>query len=375
MGENESRGEVAGMKEDYIRIEGISKRFDRVMAVDNVSFTIRQGELFGLMGSSGCGKSTLLQMLAGLETPTKGRIYIDGEDMTNTPPHLRPVNMMFQSYALFPHMTVWQNIAFGLQQDKLSKTEVDERVNEMLDIVRLQPYRDAKPHTLSGGQRQRVALGRSLAKRPKLLLLDEPMGALDKNLRDRMQLEVANILEKLGATCLLVTHDQDEAMTMSGRIGIMDKGEIIQIGTPKEVYEYPNCTFSADFLGSVNMFRGTIASDQADETHIEVPDLQGMINMERDLSLPQGIQVWVAVRPEKVVLSLEHPGLQYNVAKGQVHDIAYLGSHSIYHVHLESGKKIEANVYHSDRFMTEAITWGDKVYIHFQADSAVLLQG
>lgn len=363
------------MKEDYIRIEGITKRFDLVTAVDNVSFTIRQGELFGLMGSSGCGKSTLLQMLAGLETPTKGRIFIDGEDMTNMPPHLRPVNMMFQSYALFPHMTVWQNIAFGLQQDKLSKAEIEQRVEEMLDIIRLQPYRNAKPHTLSGGQRQRVALARSLAKRPKLLLLDEPMGALDKNLRDRMQLEIANILEKLGATCLLVTHDQDEAMTMSGRIGIMDKGEIIQIGTPKEVYEYPNCSFSADFLGSVNMFRGTIASDQTDETHIEVAELQGMINMERDLSLPQGIQVWVAVRPEKVVLSLEHPGVKYNVAKGHVHDIAYLGSHSIYHVKLESGKKIEANVYHSDRFMTEPITWGDKVYVHFQADSAVLLQG
>lgn len=362
-------------KDDYIRIEGLSKRYDRVTAVDSVELSIREGELFGLMGSSGCGKSTLLHMLAGLETPSTGRIYIDGEDMTDMPPHLRPVNMMFQSYALFPHMTVWQNIAFGLQQDKLGKAEINKRVDEMLEIVRLQDYAHEKPHTLSGGQRQRVALARSLAKRPKLLLLDEPMGALDKNLRDRMQLEVVSILEDLGATCLLVTHDQDEAMTMSERIGIMDKGEIIQIGTPNEVYEYPNCTFSAEFLGSVNIFTGEIASGPSEDTVIEVPELDGVVSMQRDLTLPQGLLVWVAVRPEKVSLSLEKPDESYNLAKGYVYDIAYMGSHSIYHVMLDSGKKIEANVYHSDRFITEPITWDDKVYIQFQPESAVVLQG
>lgn len=362
-------------KEDYIRIEGVSKRYDRVTAVDNVDLTIQEGEIFGLMGSSGCGKSTLLQILAGLETPTKGRIFIDGEDMTDMPPHHRPINMMFQSYALFPHMSVWKNIAFGLQQDRLPKSEIIDRVDEMLEIVRLKDYADAMPHTLSGGQRQRVALARSLAKRPKLLLLDEPMGALDKKLRDRMQLEVVGILEKLGATCLLVTHDQDEAMTMSARIGIMDKGEIIQIGTPNEVYEYPNCTFSAEFLGSVNIFAGTIHSAQAENTLIDVPELQGKVSMMRDLTLPEGLQVWVAVRPEKIILTLEPPEGADNIAKGKVYDIAYMGSHSIYHVKLESGKKLLANVYHSDRFITEPITWEDTVYVQFLPESAVVLQG
>ncbi len=363
-------------KDHYIRIEGITKRYDRVTAVDNVNLSIRQGEIFSLMGSSGCGKSTLLQLLAGLETPTKGRIFIDGQDMTEVPAHLRSVNMMFQSYALFPHMTVWQNIAFGLQQDKLNKAEIITRVDEMLDIVRMSDYRNEKPHTLSGGQRQRVALARSLAKRPKLLLLDEPMGALDKNLRDRMQLEVVSILENLGVTCLIVTHDQDEAMTMSERIAVMDKGEIIQIGTPKEVYEYPNCTFSAQFLGSVNIFKGSVTSTPDDGTTlISVPDLQGDVELERALSLPQDLTVYVAVRPEKVTLSLEHPGVSHNVAKGYVRDIAYMGSHSIYHVTLDSGKKLLANVYHSDRFISEPITWDDKIYIHFQPESAVVLQG
>jgi putrescine transport system ATP-binding protein len=362
-------------KEDYIRIEGVTKRFDRVTAVDNVSLTIAEGEIFGLMGSSGCGKSTLLQILAGLETPTKGQIFVDGQDMAQMPPYQRPINMMFQSYALFPHMSVWKNIAFGLQQDRLPKSEIIDRVDEMLEITRLKDYADFMPHTLSGGQRQRVALGRSLAKRPKLLLLDEPMGALDKKLRDRMQLEVVGILEKLGATCLLVTHDQDEAMTMSARIGIMDKGEIIQIGTPNEVYEYPNCTFSAEFLGSVNMFEGTIGSDEQANTVIEVPELGNKISMMRDLSLPEGLQVWVAVRPEKIILTLEKPDESFNLTKGRVYDIAYMGSHSIYHVRLDSGKKLLANGYHSDRFITEPITWEDEVYVQFLPESAVVLQG
>ncbi len=361
--------------EHYIRIEKLAKQYDRVKAVDHVSLSIAKGELFGLMGSSGSGKSTLLQMLAGLEAPTHGRIFIDDEDMTHVPPHLRPVNMMFQSYALFPHMTVTQNIAFGLEQDPLSRTEINKRVDEMLDIVSMRDYAHEKPHTLSGGQRQRVALARSLAKRPKLLLLDEPMGALDKNLRDRMQLEVVNILEELGATCLLVTHDQDEAMTMSKRIGIMDKGEIIQIGTPQEVYEYPNCKFSAEFLGSVNIFSATINVERNEDTLLDVPEMHSQVQVDRCLSLPQGLQVWLAVRPEKVSLSLTRPDMEFNVAKGRVHDIAYMGSHSIYHVILESGKKIEANVYHSDRFVTESLTWDDKVYVYFPADSVVVLQG
>lgn len=365
-------------RDGYIRIEKLTKQYQRITAVDRVSLEIRKGELFGLMGSSGCGKSTLLQMLAGLEQPTDGRIFIDGEDMTHVPPHLRPVNMMFQSYALFPHMTVAQNIAFGLEQDKLPPAEINKRVDEMLSIVSMRDYKDEKPLTLSGGQRQRVALARSLAKRPKLLLLDEPMGALDKNLRDRMQLEVVSILEELGATCLLVTHDQDEAMTMSQRIGIMDKGELVQIGSPKDVYEYPNCIFSAKFLGSVNIFTATIGEERSADTLLNVPDMQAAVHVDRCLSLPEGLQVWVAVRPEKVGLSLKPPmdeDAPFNIAKGRVRDIAYMGSHSIYHVILDSGKKIEANIYHSDRFIAEPLTWDDEVYVHFPADSVVVLQG
>jgi putrescine transport system ATP-binding protein len=362
-------------KKDYIRIEKLSKQYGPLTAVDSVSLSIDQGELFGLMGSSGCGKSTLLQMLAGLDTPTAGRVYIDGEDMTAVEPHLRPVNMMFQSYALFPHMTVRQNIAFGLQQDKLPRAEIDKRVDEMLEIVRMKNFQHAKPISLSGGQKQRVALARSLAKRPKLLLLDEPMGALDKNLRERMQLEVVSILEDLGVTCLIVTHDQSEAMTMSERIGIMDKGEIIQTGTPNEVYENPNSCFSAEFLGSVNILQGTVAQEPKVYTLIDVPEWKNQVRINYGLSAPEGLQVWVAVRPEKMSLSLEHPGDDYNVAKGQVYDIAYMGSHSIYHVKLESGKKIIANVYHSDRFISEAITWDDNVHVYFEPKSAVVLQG
>ncbi len=362
-------------KQDYIRIENISKQYGQLTAVDDVSLSINEGELFGLMGSSGCGKSTLLQMLAGLDTPTKGRVFIDDQDITDIEPHLRPVNMMFQSYALFPHMSVRQNIAFGLQQDKLSRAEVDKRVDEMLEIVRMQDYQHFKPHSLSGGQKQRTALARSLAKRPKLLLLDEPMGALDKNLRERMQLEVVSILEDLGVTCLIVTHDQSEAMTMSERIGIMDKGEIIQIGTPNEVYENPNCCFSAKFLGSVNILQGTVAQEPTEFTLIDVPEWNNQVRINYGLSAPEGLPVWVAVRPEKMSLSLEHPGNGNNVAKGQVYDIAYMGSHSIYHVLLESGKKIIANVYHSDRYISEPITWDDHVHVYFEATSAVVLQG
>lgn len=363
------------MKQDYVRIEKLSKTYGQITAVDDVSLSINQGELFGLMGSSGCGKSTLLHMLAGLDTPTKGRVFIDGEDMTNVEPHLRPVNMMFQSYALFPHMSVRQNIAFGLQQDKLSRSEIDKRVDEMLDIVHMKQYEHAKPHSLSGGQKQRVALARSLAKRPKLLLLDEPMGALDKNLRERMQLEVVSILEDLGVTCLIVTHDQSEAMTMSERIGIMDKGEIIQTGTPNEMYENPNCCFSAKFLGSVNILPGTIAQEPTEFTLIDVPEWKNQVRINYGLSAPEGQQVWVAVRPEKMSLSLEDPGNGNNVAKGQVYDIAYMGSHSIYHVLLESGKKVIANVYHSDRFITDSITWDDQVFVYFEPKSAIVLQG
>ncbi len=239
-----------------LKIERVSKLFDDVRAVDDVSLDINQGEIFALLGGSGSGKSTLLRMLAGFEKPSEGRIYLDGVDITDMPPHERPINMMFQSYALFPHMSVEQNIAFGLKQDKLPKDEIAARVAEMLKLVHMEEYAKRKPAQLSGGQRQRVALARSLAKRPKLLLLDEPMGALDKKLRTQMQLEVVDILEAVGVTCVMVTHDQEEAMTMAERISIMNEGWIAQTGSPMDIYESPSSRMVAEFIGSVNLFEG-----------------------------------------------------------------------------------------------------------------------
>ncbi|MGL5359820.1 MAG: ABC transporter ATP-binding protein, partial [Shewanella sp.] len=256
-----------------LKIERVSKLFDDVRAVDDVSLTINKGEIFALLGGSGSGKSTLLRMLAGFEKPTSGRIYLEGEDITDLPPYERPINMMFQSYALFPHMTVAQNIAFGLQQDKLPKAEIEQRVQEMLKLVHMEQYAKRKPHQLSGGQRQRVALARSLAKRPKLLLLDEPMGALDKKLRTQMQLEVVEILERVGVTCVMVTHDQEEAMTMAGRISIMCDGWIAQTGSPMDIYESPNSRMIAEFIGSVNLFSGEIEVDEVDHVIIKPSNL------------------------------------------------------------------------------------------------------
>src|SRR5476651_2504759 len=260
-------------KQVLVKIDRVTKKFDETIAVDDVSLEIKKGEIFALLGGSGSGKSTLLRMLAGFERPTEGRIYLDGVDITDMPPYERPINMMFQSYALFPHMTVAQNIAFGLKQDKIPKAEVDARVAEMLKLVQMSQYAKRKPHQLSGGQRQRVALARSLAKRPKLLLLDEPMGALDKKLRDRIQLEVVDILERVGATCVMVTHDQEEAMTMAGRIAIMNRGKFVQIGEPEEIYEHPTSRFSAEFIGSVNIFEGVLQERQDDALIISSPGL------------------------------------------------------------------------------------------------------
>ncbi|MFI4955402.1 MAG: polyamine ABC transporter ATP-binding protein [Gammaproteobacteria bacterium] len=357
----------------YVRIQKLTKSFDKFVAVDDVELTIQKGEIFGLLGSSGSGKSTLLHMLAGFEEPTAGKIFIDGVDMSGIPPYLRPVNMMFQSYALFPHMTVEQNIAFGLKQDKIPKEQIKERVAKMLAMVRMEAYAKRKPHQLSGGQRQRVALARSLAKKPKLLLLDEPMGALDKKLREQMQLEVVSILESVGVTCMMVTHDQEEAMTMTHRIGIMDKGCILQIGAPKEVYETPTSRFTAEFIGSINMFEGTIVEDEPEYVMITSKDLENPIYVNHGIASELGMQVWVGIRPEKVFLSKETPEVITNSAKGIVKDIAYLGSHSIYHVALNNGKIIIANVYNIDRINKLEITWNDEVYVSWEPSSAVVL--
>lgn len=356
-----------------LEIRNLTKSFDGQHAVDDVNLTIYKGEIFALLGASGCGKSTLLRMLAGFELPTTGQIMLDGVDLAHVPPYLRPINMMFQSYALFPHMTVEQNIAFGLKQDKLPKAEIASRVNEMLGLVHMQEFAKRKPHQLSGGQRQRVALARSLAKRPKLLLLDEPMGALDKKLRDRMQLEVVDILERVGVTCVMVTHDQEEAMTMAGRIAIMNRGKFVQIGEPEEIYEHPNSRYSAEFIGSVNVFDGILKEQLDDALLIQSPGLLNPLKVDLDAAVVEGVPVQIALRPEKILLCEEPPEDGCNYATGEVVHIAYLGDLSIYHVKLLSGQMISAQLQNGHRFRKGMPTWGDQIKLCWDADSCVVL--
>ena len=369
--------QTAGSAKDtpYLRIANVVKKFGDTTAVDGVDLEIRKNEIFALLGSSGCGKSTLLRMLAGMERPTSGKIILDGEDITALAPYDRPINMMFQSYALFPHMSVADNIAFGLKQDKLPKGEIDARVAEMLDLVQMRKYATRKPYQLSGGQQQRVALARSLAKRPKLLLLDEPLGALDKKLRQQTQLELVNTLEQVGVTCIMVTHDQEEAMTMATRIGIMSEGQLLQIGSPAEIYDYPNCRFTAEFIGETNMFEGPVVVDEPDSVEIESADLGGRIHIDHGITGPKGMQVWASIRPEDVHLNVTPQPAGPNVARGQVHDIAYLGSFSIYHVKLASGKIVKsmvaANHWHENGITPP--TWGDTVYVGWRPDMPVVL--
>ena len=359
--------------EAYLRIEHLRKEYDGVVAVDDVDFSIRKGEIFALLGGSGCGKSTLLRCMAGFETPTKGRVLLDGEDITVVPPYERPVNMMFQSYALFPHMTVAQNIAFGLKQDGLGKPQIEARVAEMLKLVQMEKFGKRKPHQLSGGQQQRVALARSLAKNPKLLLLDEPMGALDKKLRSHMQLELVDIIERLGVTCVMVTHDQEEAMTMAHRIAVMDTGWIRQIGTPDEIYEQPNCRFTAEFIGSVNMFEGTIRDDHPNYVTIGSPGLEHQLYVGHGITCFEGQEVALAVRPEKIVVSKEEPAQAHNKARGTIEDIAYFGSHSVYHVRLPGGLKVMANFANTQRWASDRFTWNDQVWLCWADNDGVVL--
>lgn len=356
-----------------LEIRNLSKTFDGQLAVDDVNLTIYKGEIFALLGASGCGKSTLLRMLAGFEMPSSGQIVLDGQDLAHVPPYQRPINMMFQSYALFPHMSVEQNIAFGLKQDRLSRGEISQRVEEMLSLVHMQEYAKRKPHQLSGGQRQRVALARSLAKRPKLLLLDEPMGALDKKLRERMQLEVADILERVGVTCVMVTHDQEEAMTMAGRIAIMNRGKFVQIGEPEEIYEHPNSRYSAEFIGSVNVFDGILKEQLDDALLIQSPGLLNPLKVDLDAAVVEDVPVQIALRPEKILLCEEPPEDGCNYATGEVVHIAYLGDLSIYHVKLLSGQMISAQLQNGHRFRKGMPTWGDQIKLCWDADSCVVL--
>jgi putrescine transport system ATP-binding protein len=356
----------------YVQIERVTKSFGDFKAVDDVSLKIYHGEIFCLLGASGCGKTTLLRMLGGFETPSSGRILIDGEDMTGVPPYERPVNMMFQSYALFPHMNVEQNVAFGLKQDRVPKVEIAERVATMLELVKLGGFAKRKPHQLSGGQKQRVALARSLVKRPKLLLLDEPLGALDKKLREHTQFELISLQDKLGVTFLVVTHDQEEAMTLASRIGVMDHGEIVQAGTPSEIYEFPSSKFVADFVGSVNIFEGKLIEDEPEHVRIGSDELGATIYVSHGISAAPEAIVWAAVRPEKIFMSTAQPAGTDNVVRGAVQDIAYLGDLSIYLVKLPTGKVVRVTQPNTSRH-AEAITWDQQVYLSWDASSPVVV--
>jgi putrescine transport system ATP-binding protein len=359
----------------FLRIENVVKDFGGgAVAVDRVSLDIAKGEIFALLGPSGCGKTTLLRMIAGFETPSAGRILLEGRDVAGLPPYVRPFNMMFQSYALFPHLTVWDNIAFGLRRDRLPKAEVAERVEAMLKLVQLGRFARRKPHQLSGGQQQRVALARSLAKRPLMLLLDEPLGALDKKLREETQIELVNIIEQVGVTCVMVTHDQEEAMTMASRIAVMSEGKVLQFGTPGEIYETPANRFVADFIGNVNLMHGTLVEDEADHCVVRCADCTHWVGHGITGSL--GMAVSVALRPEKITLSRMPPDGPHgalNRAAGSVKDIAYFGSYTVYHLALASGALLKVSQSNTTRHREDSLTWGDTAWASWPPTSQVVL--
>jgi putrescine transport system ATP-binding protein len=358
----------------FLQIQDIVKDFDGFKAVNKVSVDVAKGEIFALLGSSGCGKSTLLRMLAGFETPTSGRIVLDGADLAELPPYRRPMNMMFQSYALFPHLTVWDNIAFGLRRDAIAKAAVAERVEAMLKLVQLAKYARRKPHQLSGGQQQRVALARSLAKQPQLLLLDEPLGALDKKLREETQIELVNIIEQVGVTCVMVTHDQEEAMTMASRIAVMSEGRFLQVGAPGDIYETPATRFVADFIGNVNLMDGSLDVDDVDHCVIGCDDCRHYIG--HGITGTQGMAVTVALRPEKISLSDFEPAGGpdgTNRVRGTIKEMAYFGSFTVFHLLLPSGAQLKVSVANTQRHRDRTYTWGDAVWAHWSDSAQVVL--
>jgi putrescine transport system ATP-binding protein len=356
-----------------VEIRGVTKTFGTHYAVDDVSLSIFPGEFFSLLGASGCGKTTLLRMLAGFERPDKGRLLIAGEDVTELPPYRRPVNMMFQSYALFPHLTVADNIAFGLRQERMPRAEIRDRVAHILGLVRLGDYARRKPDQLSGGQRQRVALARSLVKQPKLLLLDEPLGALDRKLREHTQFELVNLQERLGITFVMVTHDQEEAMTMSTRMAVMNEGRIRQVGTPSEIYEFPANRFVAGFIGAVNQFEGRVLDQQDDLLLVHSDAADGELQVRTSQTVAPGTPLAVVVRPEKVRIVAEPPPPCDNSLGGRVEEIAYLGDVSIYHLRVAGGALVEAQLTNRARRAAAPLTWGDQAWVCWSADDALAL--
>lgn len=361
-------------KKPYILVDNVSKSYNGVPALNQVYLDVYKGEFFSLLGPSGCGKSTLLRILAGFESATSGRIYLDGVDMTDIPPYDRPVNMMFQNYALFPHMTVEDNIIFGLKQERLSTRTIQDRLREMLALVKLEKYRERKPHQLSGGQKQRTALARCLIKRPKLILLDEPLAALDKKLREHTQFELVNIQEKVGITFIVVTHDQQEAMTMSSRLGVMDEGRIRQVGTPTEIYEFPNSEYVADFIGRTNVVYGVVVEESSDYTTVKSDAFPIKLRITHKGNVAVGSQVTVALRPEKITLHKTKPDLKHNYAVGVVSNMAYLGDISIIHVRLpQSETTMRVMVPNTIRQEMGPVNWGDEVYLAWRPGNAVIL--
>ncbi|WP_135502547.1 ABC transporter ATP-binding protein [Roseovarius aestuariivivens] len=356
-----------------IEFRGVTKRFGTFTAIDNQSFDIYTKEFFALLGPSGCGKTTMMRMLAGFEAPTEGKILLGGKDIAPIPPNKREVNMMFQSYALFPHLSVWDNIAFGLKRDGKDKKAIAARVAEMLKLTRLEKFANRKPHQISGGQRQRVALARSLAKAPKLLLLDEPLGALDAKLRQDTQFELMDIQETTGTTFVIVTHDQEEAMTVASRVAVMDDGRVVQVDTPDRIYEDPNSTYVADFIGDVTILSGSVTpKDKGYE--LRFAEGQPTLYADSDLSLTDGQTGYLAIRPEKVAVSPEKPEDRRNALKGKILDIAYLGNLSTYHVELPTGQVVKAQTANTRRLANRPFSWEDEVWLSWSDSAAVLLE-
>ena len=361
----------------YVQLLGLTRRFGEVLAVDAVSLSIARGEIFCLLGASGSGKTTLLRLLAGFETPDAGRLLLDGEDITDVPPYRRPLNMMFQSYALFPHLSVERNVAFGLEQERLARAEIGRRVGQILEVVRMGGLARRKPHQLSGGQRQRVALARALAKRPKLLLLDEPLAALDRKLREHTQFELLNIQKELGVTFIVVTHDQEEAMTLATRIGVMDHGRIVQVGTPRQIYQQPATRFVAGFIGSVNLLDGRVIARQDGHARLQCEELPAplLVRWPGRGGDEAGPELWVALRPEQLRLSSNAPAQPHNWAQGVIGEIAYLGELSVYLVRLPCGRELRVTLTNSGRGAGAELARDMPVYVSWDADSAVVGSG